>query len=60
MAADWSAHLPKNFAPAGRILAPEEIAAAVTLFISDDVGPTTGTVFEMEQYPMIGRNPPKL
>ena len=60
MADDWPAHLPNNFAPAGRILAPEEIAAAVILFISDEVGPTTGTVFEMEQYPMIGRNPPKL
>ena len=60
MAEDWPAHLPKNFAPAGRILSPEEIAAAVILFISAEVGPTTGTVFEMEQYPMIGRNPPKL
>lgn len=60
MAEDWPAHLPKQFAPAGRILAPEEIAAAVVLFISDEIGPTSGTVFEMEQYPMIGRNPPKL
>ena len=60
MAEDWPSHLPKNFAPAGRILAPDEIAAAVILFISDEIGPTTGTVFEMEQYPMIGRNPPKL
>lgn len=60
MAEDWPAHLPKNFAPAGRILFPDEIAAAVLLFISSEVGPTTGTVFEMEQYPMIGRNPPKL
>lgn len=60
MAEDWPAHLPKMFAPAGRIFKPEEIAAAVVLFMSDEVGPTSGTVFEMEQYPMIGRNPPKL
>ncbi|MGY8687294.1 MAG: short-chain dehydrogenase, partial [Verrucomicrobiales bacterium] len=57
---DWPSHLPKSFAPAGRILTPDEIAAAVILFISDEIGPTTGTVFEMEQYPIIGRNPPKL
>lgn len=60
MPEDWPAHLPENFAPSGRILAPEEIAAAVILFASEEVGPTSGTVFEMEQYPMIGRNPPKL
>lgn len=60
MADDWPAHLPTQFASAGRILAPEEIAAAVVLFISDEIGPTSGTVFEMEQYPMIGRNPAKL
>ena len=60
MAEDWPAHLSKTFAPSGRIFSPDEIAAAVILFISTEVGPTTGTVFEMEQYPMIGRNPPKL
>ncbi len=60
MAADWPAQLPKNFAPAGRILAPEEIAAGVIPFMSEEIGPVSGTVYEMEQYPMIGRNPPKL
>ncbi len=57
---DWPAHLPVQFAPAGRIIAPEEIAAAAVFFISDQYGPVSGTVFEMEQYPLIGRNPPKL
>ena len=57
---DWPSHLPKNFAPAGRLIDPGEIAAAAVLFISDEIGPTTSTVFEMEQYPIIGRNPPKL
>ena len=60
MADDWPADLPKLFAPCGRILAPNEIAEAVVFFISDRYGPVSGTVFEMEQYPMIGRNPPKL
>jgi NAD(P)-dependent dehydrogenase (short-subunit alcohol dehydrogenase family) len=57
---DWPSKLSDQFAPAGRIIAPEEIAAAAVFWISDQVGPVTGTVFEMEQYPMIGRNPAKL
>lgn len=56
---DWDALLPKVFAPAGRILRPEEIAAAALFWLSDECGPVSGQVMELEQYPMIGRNPPK-
>lgn len=59
MDVDWYTKLPKMFAPAGRIILPEEIAAAVVLFISDQIGPVSGTVLELEQFPFIGRNPPK-
>jgi NAD(P)-dependent dehydrogenase (short-subunit alcohol dehydrogenase family) len=48
------------FAPAGRIFRPEEIAAWVALFLSEESGPVSGAVIDVEQYPMIGRNPPKL
>jgi NAD(P)-dependent dehydrogenase (short-subunit alcohol dehydrogenase family) len=60
MAADWPEHLPALFAPAGRIFRPEEIAAWVALFLSEESGPVSGAVIDVEQYPMIGRNPPKL
>lgn len=56
---DWEADLPHVFAPAGRIFRPAEIAAAVILLLSPDAGPISGQVWDLEQYPMIGRNPPK-
>lgn len=60
MAEDWPAHLPKLFAPAGRIFRPDEIASTVALFLSDEFGPVSGAVIDLEQHPFIGRNPPKL
>ncbi len=59
LAEDWDAHLPKQFAPAGRLLRPAEIAAAAIFWLSDECGPVSGQVMELEQHPMIGRNPPK-
>ena len=56
---EWYADLPKLYAPAGRIIWPEEIANAVIYWISDECGPITGQVVELEQYPLIGRNPAK-
>ena len=46
-------------APSGRLIAPREIAAIVALFLSDRVGPISGTVLDAAQHPMIGRNPTK-
>ncbi len=56
---DWPAHLPKVYAPAGRILKPEEIAMAAVYGLADESGPISGQVVDLEQYPFIGRNPPK-
>ncbi len=56
---DWYADLPKVFAPAGRIIWPKEIATMALHWLSDESGPVSGQVFDLEQYPMIGRNPPK-
>lgn len=56
---DWPTRLPKNEAPSGRLIAPEEIAAIAALFLSEAVGPISGTVLDAGQFPMIGRNPPK-
>ncbi len=55
----WYEGLPDIYAPAGRILWPEEIAAAVIYWLSDESGPISGQVVDLEQYPMIGRNAPK-
>ena len=56
---DWYRDLPAVYAPAGRILAPAEIAAAAVYWLSDESGPVSGQVVDLEQYPFIGRNPPK-
>lgn len=59
MQSDWYKDLPDTFAPAQRIFSPEEIASAAVFLLSDECGPVSGQVLELEQYPLIGRNPPK-
>lgn len=56
---DWFEKLDRATAPSGRILRPEEIAATVVHFLTDELGPVSGQVLELEQFPFIGRNPPK-
>ncbi|HVM87972.1 MAG TPA: SDR family oxidoreductase [Puia sp.] len=56
---DWYKDLPAVYAPAGRILWPKEIAAAAVYWLSDESGPVSGQIVDLEQYPFIGRNPPK-
>ena len=55
----WYEELPSIIAPSGRILKPEEIAAACIFWLSDESGPVSGQVLTLEQHPMIGRNLPK-
>jgi len=59
LAPDWFTKVPKVYAPAGRIISPNEIAAAAIYWIADESGPISGQVVDLEQYPFIGRNPPK-
>ena len=56
---DWPEHPPAAFAPSGRIIKPEEIATAAVYWVSDESRPVSGSVLEIEQYPVIGRNPLK-
>jgi NAD(P)-dependent dehydrogenase (short-subunit alcohol dehydrogenase family) len=58
--ADWPSRLPVWTAPSGRLIAAEEIASIVALFMSDRIGPISGTVLDAQQFPMIGRNPTKV
>lgn len=55
----WEERLPPVYAPSGRIFRTEEIAAHVVFWLSDSAGPVNGSVFEVEQFPMVGRNPDK-
>jgi NAD(P)-dependent dehydrogenase (short-subunit alcohol dehydrogenase family) len=59
LADDWYKELPAVYAPSGRILQPAEIAAAAVYWLSDECGPISGQVMDLEQHPFIGRNPPK-
>jgi NAD(P)-dependent dehydrogenase (short-subunit alcohol dehydrogenase family) len=57
---DWSRRLPVSLAPAGRLLTPEEIAAASVYWLSDESRPVNGVVLELEQFSIHGRNPVKV
>ena len=57
---DWFEKVPKVFAPSGRLILPEEIAAAAVYWIGDESRPISGSVVELSQFPVIGRNPPKV
>ncbi len=53
---DWYNNIDKAFAPRGTILAPKEIAKHVVFWVSDYSIPVSGSIYEVEQYPIIGRN----
>ena len=56
---DWPDHPPAAFAPSGKIMSPDVIATAAVYWIGDESRPISGTVAELNQYPVLGRNPPK-
>lgn len=53
---DWQSKIPQMYAPNGQILKPEDIAPHVAFWLSDWSKPVSGAVYEVEQYPIIGRN----
>ena len=59
MASDWPQTVPPQFAPSGRLIMPEEIAAAAVYWLGDESRPISGAVVELEQYSIMGRNPNK-
>ena len=60
MPPDWPRHVPEQFAPSGRLIAPEEIAACAVYWLGDESRPISGAVVELEQYSIMGRNPNKV
>ncbi len=56
---DWPTRVSRTFAPSGRLLSPEDVAWAAVYFLSDEAALVNGAVLDVEQYPVIGRNPVK-
>lgn len=59
MKQNWYEDISNYFAPSGRIFKPEEISNMAVFLLSDNCGPISSQVFDIEQFPMIGRNMPK-
>jgi NAD(P)-dependent dehydrogenase (short-subunit alcohol dehydrogenase family) len=56
---DWPMRVSRTFAPSGRLLSPEDVAWAAVYFLSDEAALINGAILDVEQYPLIGRNPVK-
>ena len=56
---DWPLKLAEVYAPSGRLLSPEEVAWAAVYFLSDEAALINGAILDLEQFPVIGRNPTK-
>jgi NAD(P)-dependent dehydrogenase (short-subunit alcohol dehydrogenase family) len=52
----WEKQVSPVFAPTGRLMQPEEIAAHTAFWLSEDSAPVTGQIYEAEQFPLIGRS----
>jgi NAD(P)-dependent dehydrogenase (short-subunit alcohol dehydrogenase family) len=59
LAPDWPKTVPPQFAPWGRLMMPEEIASAAVYWLGDESRPISGSVVDLEQFSLIGRNPNK-
>ncbi len=56
----WHKNLDRNAIPLGAMSTPENLAYAAIYWLSDESYPFTGSVVELEQFSIIGRNPEKL
>jgi NAD(P)-dependent dehydrogenase (short-subunit alcohol dehydrogenase family) len=55
----WPDKLGKENIPFGVMSTPEQLAAACIYWLGDESRPFTGSVVELEQFSIIGRNPEK-
>lgn len=55
----WPERLGKENIPFGVMSTPEQLAAACIYWLGDESRPFTGSVVELEQFSIIGRNPEK-
>lgn len=52
---DWHRRVSPHYAPTGALLSPEQVARHVVHWLSRESEPVTGAVYEVEQYPVLGR-----
>lgn len=52
----WERRLPKGIAPAGRLLGPSEVAHFALALVEEGGGYVSGSVMDLAQFPVIGRN----
>ena len=55
----WSDHPDPSDVPTGRMTQPDNIAAHTVFWLSDQSRPISGSVIDLEQYPVIGNIPLK-
>ncbi|WP_040933591.1 SDR family NAD(P)-dependent oxidoreductase [Coxiella burnetii] len=53
---NWESKIPPTYAPSGRLIHPEDVARHAVFWASDVSAPANAVVYELEQYPVIGRN----
>lgn len=53
---DWHEKVGKKTAPSGKLLQPADVANHAVFWLSEQSAPVSGTVLEVEQFPVIGRN----
>lgn len=53
---DWHQRIDVAGAPRGSLLLPAEVAEHAIFWLSEKSAPVNGAVYEVEQYPVIGRN----
>lgn len=52
---NWQDVIPPDYRPSGGLLSAEQVARHAVFWLSDESAPVTGQVYEVEQYPIIGR-----
>ena len=55
----WSDNPEPEHVPTGKMTQPEDVAAHTVFWLSDESRPISGSVIDLEQYPIIGRIPLK-
>lgn len=55
----WSDNPEPEHVPTGKMTQPQDIAAHAVFWLSDESRPISGSVIDLEQYPIIGRIPLK-
>jgi len=52
----WLDNPPRWACPSGKLMTPDQVASGAIYWLSDESRPVSGSVLEMEQFPIIGRN----